>query len=71
LGEEARATRRKVNTLGIDGDAWDIAAAALFLASDEARFISGVLIPVDGGVVQTGPLAAHALITQPEPVPVQ
>jgi NAD(P)-dependent dehydrogenase (short-subunit alcohol dehydrogenase family) len=48
----------------VDGDAWDIAAAVLFLASDEARFISGVLIPVDGGVVQTGPLAAHALIMQ-------
>jgi NAD(P)-dependent dehydrogenase (short-subunit alcohol dehydrogenase family) len=64
LGDQARAARRKVNTLGVDGDAWDIAAAVLFLASDEARFISGVLIPVDGGVVQTGPLAAHALITQ-------
>jgi NAD(P)-dependent dehydrogenase (short-subunit alcohol dehydrogenase family) len=31
------------------GTAWDIAYAALFLASDEARFITGVLLPVDGG----------------------
>jgi NAD(P)-dependent dehydrogenase (short-subunit alcohol dehydrogenase family) len=31
------------------GSAWDIANAALFLASDEARFITGVLLPVDGG----------------------
>lgn len=69
LGDEARAARRKVNTLGVEGDAWDVAAAVLFLASDEARFISGVLIPVDGGVVQTGPLAAHAMITRPDPVP--
>lgn len=30
------------------GSAWDVAYAALFLASDEARFISGVLLPVDG-----------------------
>jgi len=30
------------------GSAWDIANAALFLASDEARFISGVALPVDG-----------------------
>jgi len=30
------------------GDAWDVANAALFLASDEARFISGVELPVDG-----------------------
>jgi len=31
------------------GSAWDIANAALFLASEEARFITGVLLAVDGG----------------------
>jgi NAD(P)-dependent dehydrogenase (short-subunit alcohol dehydrogenase family) len=31
------------------GTAWDVANAALFLASDEARFITGVVLPVDGG----------------------
>jgi NAD(P)-dependent dehydrogenase (short-subunit alcohol dehydrogenase family) len=31
------------------GSAWDIASAAVFLASDEARFITGVLLAVDGG----------------------
>src|SRR5262249_41507092 len=31
------------------GSAWDVAQAALFLASDEARFITGVALPVDGG----------------------
>jgi len=31
------------------GSAWDVAHAALFLASDEARFITGVLLAVDGG----------------------
>jgi NAD(P)-dependent dehydrogenase (short-subunit alcohol dehydrogenase family) len=31
------------------GSAWDVANAALFLASDEARFITGVLLAVDGG----------------------
>ena len=31
------------------GTGWDVAQAALFLASDEARFITGVLLPVDGG----------------------
>jgi len=31
------------------GSAWDVAYAALFLASDEAKFISGVTLPVDGG----------------------
>ena len=31
------------------GSAWDVANAALFLASDEAKFITGVNLPVDGG----------------------
>jgi len=31
------------------GTAWDVAYAALFLASDEAKFITGILLPVDGG----------------------
>ena len=31
------------------GTAWDIAYAALFLASEEAKFITGVVLPVDGG----------------------
>ena len=31
------------------GTAWDVAYAALFLASDEAKFVTGVLLPVDGG----------------------
>jgi NAD(P)-dependent dehydrogenase (short-subunit alcohol dehydrogenase family) len=33
------------------GTAWDIANAALFLASDEAAFITGVALPVDGGAL--------------------
>jgi NAD(P)-dependent dehydrogenase (short-subunit alcohol dehydrogenase family) len=31
------------------GTGWDVANAALFLASDESSFITGVLLPVDGG----------------------
>src|SRR5207302_1969439 len=35
------------------GTAWDVAYAALFLHSDEAGFISGALLPVDGGATAT------------------
>mgnify|MGYP002716169134 CR=1 FL=1 len=31
------------------GTGWDVANAALFLASDEANFVTGVTLPVDGG----------------------
>jgi NAD(P)-dependent dehydrogenase (short-subunit alcohol dehydrogenase family) len=33
------------------GTGWDIANAALFLASDEAQFITGVSLPVEGGTL--------------------
>jgi NAD(P)-dependent dehydrogenase (short-subunit alcohol dehydrogenase family) len=36
------------------GDAWDVAHAALFLASDEAKYITGVVLPVDGGLSLKG-----------------
>jgi NAD(P)-dependent dehydrogenase (short-subunit alcohol dehydrogenase family) len=36
-------------SLGYVGDAWDIARATVFLAGPDGRFITGVLIPVDGG----------------------
>jgi NAD(P)-dependent dehydrogenase (short-subunit alcohol dehydrogenase family) len=32
------------------GEPWDVAYAALFLASDEAKYITGVTLPVDGGL---------------------
>ena len=58
-----RETRRKVAPLGIEGDAWDVAQAVVFLASDEARFIAGVQLAVDGGVTEIGPMFAFGLIT--------
>ena len=45
-----RAQRDKAVPLGGKmGTAWDVAYAALWLASDEARFVTGIELPVDGG----------------------
>jgi len=47
--------------LGIEGNGWDVAMAATFLASDEARWITGVTLPVDSGIMSVTPLmmASH------------
>jgi NAD(P)-dependent dehydrogenase (short-subunit alcohol dehydrogenase family) len=47
--EIAAARDAKVPLRGRMGTAWDVANAALFLASDEANFITGAALPVDGG----------------------
>ena len=41
---------RSVPLLGEMGTAWDVANAAVFLASDEASYITGVALAVDGGI---------------------
>jgi len=66
LPPELRRARRKAGPLGVEGDAWDIAHAALFLASEEARFITGVCLPVDGGVTITGSTTAAEMIASPD-----
>ena len=55
MSDELRERRRDASLLQIEGSGWDIGYAALFLASDEARYITGVVIPVDGGTVLRGP----------------
>lgn len=52
--DEMRRTRSAASPMGRMGDAWDVAHAALFLASDEARYITGVCLPVDGGKTCAG-----------------
>jgi len=44
------ARRDAMVPTGKMGDAWDVANASLFLASDEAKYINGALLPVDGGM---------------------
>ena len=55
LTPEQRAMRAKASPLGVEGTAWDIGWAAVFLASAEARWITGQLLCVDGGVTLMSP----------------
>ena len=51
------AMRSEAGLLGTPGDGWDVAEAVTFLASDAARWITGVTLPVDSGVLTVTPLA--------------
>ena len=55
MTEETRDRRRRASPLGVEGTGWDIGYAALYLVSDEARYVTGVVIPVDGGVTIASP----------------
>jgi NAD(P)-dependent dehydrogenase (short-subunit alcohol dehydrogenase family) len=62
------AMRSQAGLLGTPGDGWDVGWAATFLASDEARWITGSVLPVESGVLAVTPLlmAGH-LRGVPEP----
>jgi NAD(P)-dependent dehydrogenase (short-subunit alcohol dehydrogenase family) len=53
---EMRKARSDGTLLGTEGTGWDIGYGALFLASDESRWITGITLPIDGGA--TAGLAA-------------
>ena len=48
--------RSEAGLLGTPGTGWDVGWAAAFLASDEARWITGVTLPVESGVLSVTPL---------------
>jgi NAD(P)-dependent dehydrogenase (short-subunit alcohol dehydrogenase family) len=53
--EESKEQRVLSTPLGTEGTAWDVAWAALFLVSDEARWVTGAMLPVDGGSLAMWP----------------
>ncbi|QFG20315.1 SDR family NAD(P)-dependent oxidoreductase [Actinomadura sp. WMMB 499] len=60
--------RAEAGLLGTPGDGWDVAWAAAFLASEQARWITGHTLPVESGVLSVTPLMmAPHLRGVPEP----
>lgn len=59
--EQMRRMRNRASPTGAMGGSFDVANAALFLASDEAKYINGVCLPVDGGLIHSVPNASQAL----------
>jgi NAD(P)-dependent dehydrogenase (short-subunit alcohol dehydrogenase family) len=55
LDDAGRARRATSGLIKDEGSAWDIAWAAVYLASDEARWVTGQVLPVDAGITITIP----------------
>jgi NAD(P)-dependent dehydrogenase (short-subunit alcohol dehydrogenase family) len=55
MDDDLRQYRRNSAPMQVEGTGWDIGYAALFLASDEARWITGIVLPVDAGLCAVHP----------------
>jgi NAD(P)-dependent dehydrogenase (short-subunit alcohol dehydrogenase family) len=55
LPEGVREARRESSALKTEGTGWDVAYGILYLASDEARWVTGVVLPIDAGVSAISP----------------
>jgi NAD(P)-dependent dehydrogenase (short-subunit alcohol dehydrogenase family) len=53
LGPEARERRRQATPLGTEGTGWDVGWGAVYLASDESRWVTGQVLVIDAGLTAT------------------
>jgi NAD(P)-dependent dehydrogenase (short-subunit alcohol dehydrogenase family) len=63
MAPAVREARRRQTLLGTEGDGWDVGHAIVFLCCDESRWITGVVLPVDGG--------ASAAAVHPSSIPLE
>jgi NAD(P)-dependent dehydrogenase (short-subunit alcohol dehydrogenase family) len=64
MNETLREVRKNAAPLRTEGNSWDIGYAALYLASDEARWVNGVVLPVDAGLTSVTPVTYETLAQQ-------
>ena len=64
MDEGLRKRRMDAAPLRTEGTAWDVAWAAVYLCSDEARWVTGVVLPVDAGLLVTSPMTYDRLEQQ-------
>ena len=55
MDPEVRRQRVESNALRTEGTGWDVGWAAVYLASDESRWVTGITLPVDAGMLAKGP----------------
>ena len=64
MDDDLREIRKSASPLRSEGDSWDIGYAALYLASDESRWINGITMPVDAGLTAVSPVTYQTLTQQ-------
>jgi len=62
---ELRKARRERTLLGTEGTGWDIGYGALYLASEESRWVTGITLPIDGGAT-AGAISSPVPPSEPE-----
>ena len=64
MDETLRDRRKTAAPLDTEGEAWDVGYAAVYLASDEARWVSGIVLPVDAGLLTLSPVTYDTMAQQ-------
>ena len=64
MDDDLREIRKSASPLRSEGDSWDIGYAALYLASDESRWVNGITMPVDAGLTSISPVTYQTLAQQ-------
>ena len=61
MDDDLREIRKSAAPLRTEGDSWDVGYAALYLASDESRWVNGITLPVDAGLTSVSPVTYQTL----------